>query len=222
MATVSTISAPSDNLAELVDKLGGIPLDRIRSQPPPGTAKEKDVIAALEAPRKRICELVEGVLVEKAMGIRESFLGVAIVQILGAFVEKYDLGIVLGADGALRFGPMLVRIPDVCFISWENLPGEEVPNDPIPNLAPDLAIEVLSKGNTKREMERKLRDYFEAGAQVVWLIQPKDQLADIYTFTTKCRQINKNEVLDAGQLLPGFRLPLKKLFERTKRRRSGR
>jgi hypothetical protein len=70
-----TLTAPPDeSLADLVERLGGIPLDRIRMRPPPGTATEEDVLAALEAPRKRICELIDGVLVEKAMGYSESVL----------------------------------------------------------------------------------------------------------------------------------------------------
>src|ERR1700739_195189 len=94
MATVSTVATPIDNLAELVAQLGGVPLKRIRFHPHPGAAKEKDVIAALEAPRKRICELVDGVLVEKAMGFKESLLAMVIGKFLAPFVEKYDLGVI--------------------------------------------------------------------------------------------------------------------------------
>jgi Uma2 family endonuclease len=220
MASATTVFPPPDNLADLRKQLGGVPLDRIRVQPAPGTAKEKDVIALLEAPRKRICEFVDGVLVEKPMGFRESYLAILIARFLGDFVDKHDLGIVLGADGPLRLKPGLVRMPDVCFIAWENLPGEELPDDPIPNLAPDLAIEVLSKGNTRREMERKLREYFEQGTQMVWFIQPKRQTAQIYASPTNCGLIPKNGVLEASGVLPGFTLPLKKIFEQAKHRRS--
>src|ERR1700756_388099 len=113
MATATTHLTPPDNFADVVERLGGIPLNRVRFQPPPGTAKEKDVIAALETPRKRICELVDGVLVEKAMGIRESLYGVVLSGYMATFVGKHDLGVVLGADGTLRLLPGLVRIPDV-------------------------------------------------------------------------------------------------------------
>src|SRR5713101_2584362 len=118
MAAATTYHPPPDNFADVLERLGGIPLTRIRLLPAPGTAKEKDVLAALEAPRKRICELVDGVLVEKPMGAREALLAGAIIEYLGSFVRKHDLGCVLAPDGTLRLMPGLVRIPDVSFISW--------------------------------------------------------------------------------------------------------
>src|SRR5437879_4543891 len=63
MATASTAPPVLETLADLLEKLGDVPLDRIRLQPPPGTATEEDVIAARNAPERRLCELVEGVLV---------------------------------------------------------------------------------------------------------------------------------------------------------------
>jgi len=207
-----------DTFAELLERLGNIPLERILMHPPPGTATEADVIAAEEAPRKRLCELVDGVLVEKAMGATESMLAVALIGYMEPFAAQHDLGSVLGEGGMLRLRPKLVRIPDVSFISWRRIPGEEFPDDPIAALVPDLAVEVLSEGNTKKEMERKLRDYFEAGVRLVWLINPKTQSAEAYTSPTRKRKIGKDQSLDGGDVLPGFRLPLKKLFERLKRR----
>ena len=61
---------------------------------------------------------------------------------------------------------------NVSFISWQRLPGGELPKKPIPNLVPDLAVEVLSKGNTKAEMRRKLHEYFQAGVRLVRPIDP--------------------------------------------------
>ena len=66
----------------------------------------------------------------------------------------------------------LVRIPDVAFTSWERLPGRRVPPEPIPELAPDLAVEVLSQSNTEAEMTRKRGEYFAAGVRLVWLVDP--------------------------------------------------
>jgi Uma2 family endonuclease len=187
--------------------------------PPPGKATEKDVIAIREGPERRLCELVDGVLVEKAMGTRESFLAAAIIGLMDPFVTREDLGIVLGADGMLRLWPGQVRIPDVSFISWERLPNEEVPEAPVAALVPDLAVEVLSRGNTKKEIDRKLRDYFKAGVRLAWVIQPKTQTAEVYTSPTKPRRAGKDQSLDGGDVLPGFTLSLKDLFARTKRRR---
>jgi len=207
-------------LAELLRQLGDIPPERIALHAPPGRATEKHVIAALEAVDKRLYELVDGVLVEKAMGTRESLLASIIIQLLWNFVQKHDLGIVLGADGAMRLMPGLVRIPDVSFISWDRLPGRELPDAALAELSPELAVEVLSASNTKGEMERKLRDYFRAGVRLVWVIQPKTQTAEVYTSPEHVQAVAKNQSLDGGPVLPGFKLSLRQLFARTQGRRG--
>src|SRR5262245_66598546 len=80
--------------ADLLEALGNVPADRILMHPAPGTATEEDVIAAAEGPEKRLCELIDGVLVEKAVGIRESLLAAAIMDLLRDFVIPRNLGIV--------------------------------------------------------------------------------------------------------------------------------
>lgn len=211
-------SPPIDNVAELVKRLGGIPLKRICMQPPPGTATEKDLIAALEAPRKRICELVDGVLVEKAVGTREGLIAAIIIQLMWNHVEREDLGVVIAGDGPFRLWLGLVRVPDVSFISWGRIPGGEFPDTPIARLIPNLAVEVRSKSNTRKEMERKLKEYFHAGVMRVWLIDPKTETAEIFSSPTDKKKIGKDEGLEGEDILPGFRLPLKKLFSRFKQK----
>src|SRR5262249_45701859 len=153
VATVDPEPAGMETMADLLERLGGIPLERIRARPAPGTATEGDMIAALEAPRKRFCGLGEGVLVEKAVGIKEALLANVISHFLWSYLEKNDLGAVVGADGPWRLLAGLVRLPDVAFISWDRLPNRELPEGPVADLAPDLAVEVLSQGNTKKEMQ---------------------------------------------------------------------
>jgi Uma2 family endonuclease len=211
-----------ETLAELVRQLGGVPLNRILIHPAPGTATEKDLIAALEAPRKRICELVDAVLVEKPLGTLEAIIAGVIVQLMWNFVEARDLGMVVPADGPLRLWLGLVRIPDVSFVSWERIPGGEIPDEPIASLIPDLAVEVLSKGNTPREMARKLSEYFKAGVRLVWLIDPKKRSARVYTSPADFRTLDDEESLDGGDILPGFTLSLKQLFARGNPKRKKR
>lgn len=210
-------AAVPETLGDLVKQLG-VPAARIRLRPPPGTARVQDVVTAMEAPRKRLCELVDGTLVEKPMGALESMFAVKIGGHMDRHAERHDLGVVLGESGALRLLPTLVRIPDVSFISWDRIPGQEFPTAPVPTLIPDLAVEVISESNTPKEMARKLREYFDVGVRLAWLIYPKTQTAEVYTSPTAVRRIPKNGVLDGGNLLPGFRLPLKSLFARAKRR----
>jgi Uma2 family endonuclease len=164
-----------------------------------------------------MCELVDGVLVEKTVGAKESMIACHIIQLLLNFLDGKGLGVVLGADGAMRFMPGLVRIPDVSFISRYRLVDGELPDAPLPDLVPNLAIEVLSKGNTKKEMKRKLQDYFRCGVELAWVLQPKTQTADVYTSPTDARRFNKNQSLDGGDLLPGLVLPLRRIFNGNKR-----
>ena len=116
---MSTIAAES--LADVVQKLGGVHLNRIRMRPAPGTATAEDV-ARIRDQEKRLYELVDGILVEKAMGFRQSLVAMSLGRIIGNFVNTNKSGLVIGADGMLRLSQSSVRIPDVAFIAWQRLP----------------------------------------------------------------------------------------------------
>jgi len=205
-------------IADLLKRLGNIPPERVWFRPLPGTATEQDVIE-IEGRENRLCELVDGVLVEKTVGYYESRVAMLIGHFIELFLMRHDLGIVLGPDGTLRLTPGLVRIPDVSFLSWNKFPNRELPAEPIPDLVPDLAVEVLSEGNTAEEMRRKLREYFKVGVRLVWLIDPATRTAEVYTSPRKKTAISAAESLDGGTVLPGFRLSLLELFKRAGRRR---
>jgi Uma2 family endonuclease len=212
MTSVSTSTGTIETLADLLEQLGGIAPERVRFHPAPGTATEEDVLAIRNSPERRLCELVDGVLVEKAMGLRESFLAVALAAILLNFVRPRRLGIVTGADGMMRLVSGLVRIPDVAFISWDRLPNRRVPSEPIPNVAPDLAVEVLSAGNTPGEMARKRQDYFAAGVHLVWQVDPRTRTVEVVTAHDQSTIRHETHILDGGTVLPGFTVPLQELF----------
>jgi Uma2 family endonuclease len=197
--------------ADLAERFGPIPIERIRHDPHPGSATEQDVVD-IHDHEDRLYELVDGVLVEKTVGTYESYLAMLLGRLLGNFVADNDLGIVLGADGIVRLAPGLVRIPDVAFISWERLPGRRVPRTPIADLIPDLVVEVLSKSNTVREMTDKLSDYFGAGVRQVWYIDPEASEVRVFDAPDKSRVLGENATLEVGALLPGFALPLQILF----------
>ena len=201
-----------ETVADLVDRLGGIPLERIRMDPPPGTATEDDVLR-LEAQRdKRLCELIDGVLVEKAMGFRESILASFLITVIDNFIRAANRGLVTAPDGFVRLFVGRVRIPDVAFTSWDRLPGRRVPQEPIPLLAPDLVVEVLSKGNTQGEMELKRQDFFGAGTLLMWIANPKNRTVRVYTSMDDYRELTEDDVLDGGDVLPGFSLPVRDWF----------
>ncbi len=198
-------------LDDLLEHLGGIAPSRVRFRPFPGTATEADLIEANDR-KLTIYELVDGVLVEKGMGYTESALGCALIAILRGFIIPANLGIVTGADGMMRLFPGLVRGPDVAYASWDRVPGRRWPIEPIAGFAPDLAIEVLSRSNTKQEMARKRRDYFEAGVRLVWEVDPRARTVAVFDAPERSTVLDESMTLDGGDVLPGFALPLGDLF----------
>jgi Uma2 family endonuclease len=213
---MTAIAEPSpvrtdETLADLIERIGSVPLNRIARWPAPGTATEADAAALLE--QRRLFELVEGVLVEKAMGLHESFLAVKLIQWLGAFVEEHALGLVAGEGGAMRLFEGRIRIPDVSFVSWSQFPGRKVPRKPIPDLHPDLAVEVLSPSNTEAEMRLKVREFFASGTRLVWLVDPEKRTARVFTGPDRFEVVTEDGVLDGGDVLPGFNLSLRRWLD---------
>jgi Uma2 family endonuclease len=201
-----------ETLDDLLDSLGGVSPKRVRLMPPPGTATEKDVIRLYEK-HKRLFELVDGTLVEKVVGAKESFVAIRLAIILGNWNDGHgNLGMILGEAGTIKLLGKLVRIPDLSFTRWERLPNRKVPNEPIPDLAPDLAVEVLSKGNTKREMQRKLKEYFLSGVRLVWFVNQEDRAVRVHTSPDRSNEVGPDDTLDGGEVLPGFRVPVARLF----------
>jgi Uma2 family endonuclease len=219
MTTAAPVSPVLETLADLHERLGNVPLQRIRCHPAPGTATEADVLVYPRG-EKRLYELLDGVLVEKPMGYYESLVAAILIHVLGSFLEAHDLGFVLGADAALRLAPGLVRLPDVSFIAWEHFPNRELPAEPVPDLVPDFVVEVVSSGNTAAEMERKLQEYFTAGVRLIWYVYPEQRTVHVYTSPHDVRILHEADCLDGGSILPGFQLPIQQWFARAGRRRS--
>ncbi len=219
MTSVPSVSGAPSTLAHWLDRLGGIAAERVWSCPAPGAATENDLLHAHDH-GGRLCELVDGVLVEKAAGFRESLLAGALIEALRGFVRRRNPGLVTAPDGMMRLAAGLVRVPDVAFVSWTRLPEQRVPATPIPDLAPDLAVEVIGAGNTVPEMTRKRREYFGAGVRLVWLVDPETRTVSVYTDFRNSTVLRDGDVLSGGAVLPGFSLPLKELFAELDRQAS--
>jgi len=198
-------------VADLLRRLGDVPADRIRFHPPLGTATVADVVSIREN-EGVLCELIEGVLLEKTVGMKESRLAMWLGGMLNLFIIPKNLGFVAGPDGGMELLLGLVRIPDVAFISWDRTPDRTMPTAPVPQLAPNLAVEVLSKGNTVGEMAAKRIDYFAARVELVWEIHPAKRTVAVYTSPTDCTMLGAGDTLDGGTVLPGYTLTLAELF----------
>ena len=192
---------------ELLTSLGDIAIERVRLFPTPGTATEAD--AVYECETGLLCELVNGTLVEKVMGYPQSSLGSVLLMFLGVHAFPRNAGMPGMADALHRMEGGNLRLPDVSFTLRERLPN------PLPQVAgwcPDLCVEILSPSNTRREMATKRVEYFASGCRLVWEIDPRTRTADVYTAPDVHMHLDTDGVLDGGDVLPEFRLPLAELF----------
>jgi Uma2 family endonuclease len=212
MATASAHPTSLRTCGEVVSRLGDLPLSRIRtSAPAPGEAVESDVVELREH-HDRLYELIDGTLVEKAMGWKESKIAGWILTILNNFVIPRKLGECFGADGMFRLASEQVRIPDVSFVSQARFADRTVEEGAFWELGFDLAVEVISPSNTRREMERKLDDYFAAGVQLVWLVYPRSREVVVYTSPRDSATLSIGDVLEGGTVLPGLSIAIEQIF----------
>jgi Uma2 family endonuclease len=204
-------------LADVIARLG-VPPDRIRMKPPPGTATEADLGRVADG----LCELIDGTLVEKATGDAESVIGSNVARLIGNHVAAGEIGVVMGEAGYVRLDVGTVRAPDVTFIPWGNLPNEEYPDEAYWPVPPGLIVEVLSPSNTAEEIDRKLAAFFAAGCRLAWVIDPPTRTAKVYTSARRFKVLDESGVLDGGKVLPGFTLPVADVFPPRKRPRKRR
>lgn len=210
-AIPSSLRKPGDivTLADLRDRFD-VPPERVWTVPIPGTATEKDVVYA-EEHLDRLCELVDGTLVEKAMGNQESFLAAAIIFVLNTFVIPRKLGFVFAPDSMFRLFPGQIRMPDIAFVSLQRLPLG-ISDKPIAAIAPDLAVEVLSASNTLKEMNRKRHEYFTAGVRLVWIVDPKTRSITVHTSAEAFQEFTGDQLIDGGNVLPDFTVRVSDIF----------
>lgn len=159
-------------------------------------------------------ELDRGELVQVPMSsFNSSRIAVKISSALFAFVDTHGLGHVAGADGAyiLSGNPDVVRVPDVSFVRAERMPPEEQWSRFL-ELAPDLAVEVISPSDTVRSSLDKVREYLDAGVQLVWVVQPSRRMVTVYYPDRTARLYYDDATLDGGDVLPGFTLPVADIF----------
>ncbi len=203
--------APNITMSQAVRRLGGVPPHRIRLTPYPAT--EADLVALIDR-ENSLFELVDGILVEKAMSYESGYLASALVGILRAFVVPRNLGAVNGPDGGMRVHPGQLRMPDVSFVTWDQLPGRQVPRGGYPVLCPALAVEVLSPSNTAGEMDVKLAEYFAGGTRLAWIVDPDARTVDVFRSPdrTAAARLTAADTLTGDPVLPGFELKLADLF----------
>jgi Uma2 family endonuclease len=185
-----------------------IPAESMTPIPPP------TAIAPI-IPDDMLYEVVDGQVVEKTMGAFETGIASLLVEILGPFARANRPGRFFSEMlFRIDIGQDLQRRPDVAFVSHARWPYNRcVPNVPVWDMVPDLAIEVISPSDMMSAVLRKVHDYFKAGAIRVWVVYPEQAEVYIYSTAQQVQVVGVGQELDGGDLLPGFRLPVAVLFE---------
>lgn len=154
-------------------------------------------------------------------GAEHGALAARLTIALGQYVEEHDLGEVFGAETGFKLAsnPDTVLAPDLAFVSNERIPPTGIPVAYWPG-APDLAVEVVSPGNSRREIEEKITIYLAAGVRLVWIISPKQRTLTIYRANTEPVTLNESDILDGQDVLPGFQYSVARIFTRQRKPQS--
>jgi Uma2 family endonuclease len=173
-----------------------------------------DSIEAVVGSDDILYEVVDGQLVEPSpMGAYPNKLASVLGIHLGAFVLSRPNGQVI-FETIFRFDARNQKRPDVAFISHERWPEGRLPPDGDPwDVIPDLAIEVVSKNDLAWEVLGKVHFYLKAGVRSVWVVYPNVDVVHLFDSPTQIRVLTRDDVLDGGDIIPGFLLPLASLFE---------
>jgi Uma2 family endonuclease len=160
-------------------------------------------------------ELVRGIPVETSMpNLRHGKVCFNFARLLGNHVVEQDVGHVMTNDGFVKVehDPDTLRGADVLFVSYERLPKGPVP-DGVLDVIPELVVEVVSPSDLWTELLGKAEEYLTAGVKVVVILDPKTETASVYRPGVNQNVFRRADTLSVPDVLPGFSVPVAKLFE---------
>jgi Uma2 family endonuclease len=149
-------------------------------------------------------------------GVRENLVAATLMRLLAPFAWNQGLGPVIAETLFLLVPPPrdLQRRPDVAYVSFDRWPrSKDAESTAAWEVVPNLAIEIVSPTNGANEIVEKIEDYFHAGVEGVWVLYPTVQKVYVYDAPAAVQILNREQVLEGGRLLPGFRLSLAEVFE---------
>lgn len=154
-------------------------------------------------------ELVDGEVVAVTTSIGHGYIAVTLIgMLLAAGLRK--LGGIFESGTGFRMANGNIRLPDVSFMRRERL--SRFAWDTFGVGAPDLCVEIISPSERPGAISQKIGEYFESGAEQVWLLWPETECVTVYESLQKVRTYGPREELDGGNLLPGFRTRVHELF----------
>ncbi len=169
----------------------------------------------LRLPDSHRFELVDGRLVERAMGAKSSRIGVRITALLDVHTVAQKLGTVFGSDCGYQMSPDRpgrVRMPDVSFIASGRLPNDEVPEGYV-SIPPDLAVEVVSPNDLAGEVDQKVEEYLKAGVRLVWVVYPGTGVLMVFRADGSVSRLRSADELSGEDVVKGFRCRVGDLFD---------
>ena len=158
-------------------------------------------------------EVVNGVRVEKPMGLIENLVASILFDRLASYCRANRSGWAVIETLFVIPDSGNDRKPDVAFVSYQRWPQDR----PIPRVnawpvVPELAVEVVSPNDKMFDVIEKVGEYFTAGVQQVWLILSNVEQVFVFTSVAQVRVLTRADELTAEPLIPGFRMPLAGLF----------
>lgn len=147
-------------------------------------------------------------------GFLHGAITVRLAAALSNYVDVSKAGVVVAGEPGFKLesDPDTVRAPDVAFISRARIPKGGLTSR-FWQGAPDLAVEVFSPGDRRAEINRKIEQYMRSGVKQVWFVEPANRRVTIHVAESRKMVLRDSDVIDGGDLLPGFRYPLSRLFD---------
>lgn len=158
-------------------------------------------------------ELVDGKLRIRPMGAKSSWIGARIHGFLFSFLADHPLGHLFISDcGYTCFPKGNLRKPDVSFVRLGRIEGEVIPSGWFA-IPPDLAVEVLSPGDVADDVDQKVQEYLQAGVRLVWEVHPASKTVIVHRGDKTISALKVSDVLSGEDVIPGFSVPLARIFE---------
>jgi Uma2 family endonuclease len=159
-------------------------------------------------------ELIHGEVINRGnSGMAHGYVACLITIQLGGYIKAQKLGAVCDSSTAFTLKNGNKRSPDFSFVHRDRLQGLRYPPRGFFQGAPDLAVEILSPGNTVEEIHTKIVEYFDNGTQIVWVIHPDEKYVLVYHSVEPDRFLRSDDRLDGEDLIPGFSMAIADLFE---------
>lgn len=159
-------------------------------------------------------ELVKGILQKMPpAGFEHGIRAAEIGSRLNVHVKTHKLGYVCGAETGFKIAqnPDTVRAPDAAFVSQASIEHQGIVRGYWEG-APDLAVEVISPGDTYAEVAEKVEEWLTAGCTMVWVINPRRETVEVYRAYEDFTVLRGTDILDGADVVEGFQCQVQDLF----------